>query len=184
MPEHIDVPPMLMGNNETKFIQLRNYLFNLTEVLNRNLQSIGGNELTDRERAAMQGIIQQEEGLDDVNSLRDIVVKLAETVKKDQQTYQDYVNTAVSRAIIDATEGRSTAETDMDELTGTGNYWIDMAVMEHGPQELTSGTVRLEIASTDGLVMQRIWRQGRIYLRQQAEDTWGSWYRFSGTAVT
>lgn len=184
MPEHIDVPPMLMGDNDTKIAQLRSYLFNLTEVLNRNLQSIGGNELTDRERAAVQGIIQQGGGLDDVNSLRDIVVRLAETVKKEQQTYQDFVNTAVSRAIINATADRSTTETDMDNLTSAGNYWIDMEDMENGPAELTTGTVRLEIVTTDGIIYQRIWRQARIYLRIQEEDTWGSWYRFSGTAVT
>ena len=184
MPEHIDVPPMLMGDNDTKIMQLRSYLFNLTEVLNRNLQSIGGNELTDRERAAVQGIIQQGGGLDDVNSLLAIVVRLAETVKKEQQTYQDFVNTAVSRAIINATADRTTTETDMDEITSAGNYWIDIEEMENGPGDLTEGIVRLEIVTTNGIIQQRIWRRGRIYLRTQEEDTWTGWYRFSGTAVT
>ena len=83
MPEHINTPPTLSGDSRNQLQQLWSYLYSMSEAINRNLQAIGGNDLTDRERAAVQGIIQQGGGLEDVTSLRDMVVRLAEYVKKE-----------------------------------------------------------------------------------------------------
>lgn len=88
MPDYVTTPPFLSGTGEEKLQQLRNYLMLLCEEINRNLQNIGGNDLTDRERAAVQGIIRTNAGLDDVQSLRDMVVRLAEYVKQAAQTIQ------------------------------------------------------------------------------------------------
>lgn len=88
MHEPINYPPILMGDERTQIQQLRSYLINVCESVNRNLEGIGGNDLTDRERAAVQGVIQTGGGLDDFGSLRDMVVRLAEYVKKIQDQAQ------------------------------------------------------------------------------------------------
>lgn len=183
MAERIDVPPTLMGDNETKLRQIWRYLFNTSETLNRALQNIGGIELTDRERAAVQGIMQEDSGLDDVSSLKELMVQTAEYVKKEINSLQNYVNSAILRAMAD----RTTAVTDFDNLTDDGNYWINMANMQNGPTGLSTGTYRTEIEITTDIVVQRIWTGSDIYLRmyQANEETpWGEWYRFSGTELT
>ena len=90
MPEMINPPPLLTGEERQQIQQLRSYLFMVSEAINRNLELIGGNDLTDRERAAVQGIIQTGSGLDDVASLRDLVVRLAENVKQTMNKMQTY----------------------------------------------------------------------------------------------
>lgn len=183
MAERIDVPPTLMGDYETKLRQLWSYLFNTSETLNRALQNIGGNELTDRERAAVQGIMQAGGGLDDVTSLKELLVQTAEYVKKEINSLQNYVNSAILRAISDKT----TSVTDFDNLTDDGIYWLNMENMENGPAGLVTGVFRTEIETTTGIVVQRIWTMNRIYLRMyraDEEEPWGSWYRFSGTELT
>lgn len=90
MPEMINPPPLLTGEERQQLQQLRSYLYETSEAINRNLQMIGGNELSDRERAAVQGVIQTGSGLDDVASLRDMVVRLAENVKQAVGRIQTY----------------------------------------------------------------------------------------------
>lgn len=177
MAERVDVPPTLMGDNETKIRQLWSYLFNVSETLNRALQNIGGNDLTDRERAAVQGILGNSAA--DAASLRDLLVQTAESMKKEINSLRSYLQSTIARATADKT----TAETDLDALTDAGNYWINMAGKTGGPSELTGGIVRVEVTAGADIVQQTIRTANRIYIRQQTEDTWGSWYRISGTSV-
>lgn len=83
MYKAIETPPFLTGGADEKAVQLRDYLFKLVEDLNRNLESIGGSDLTDRERAAMQGVVQTNAGnLNSIQSLRDMLVQTVEYFKQ------------------------------------------------------------------------------------------------------
>ena len=178
MAERIEVPPTLMGDNETKIRQLWSYLFNVSETLNRALQNIGGNDLTDRERAAVQGIVSGSEAAE-AQSLRDLLVTTAEGMKKEIASLKTYV----ASAIVKATADQTTDETDFNDLTDAGNYWISMASKTHGPSELTGGTVRVEVRAGSDIVQQTIRTANKIYFRQLTESTWGSWYKLTGTSV-
>lgn len=269
MPEHINPPPILTGDNKTQIAQLRAYLFTVSEAMNRNMQNIGGNELSDRERAAVQGVIQQGGGLDDVASLRDMVVRLAEYVKKavgaisvnplenevSSGRFGRYVQTttvtvpadldnhnkalqiatiltalketdlkirnriysgelrtgvtgvavgpdivsfaedgeetftpgnAVMEILDDGTvsiKDRTTTATSFNNITDPGRYWVSMSGMTNGPSGLTTGDCMLEIITTTGIIRQRLEDAGAVYIRRKTSGTWGSWYKYTGTAV-
>lgn len=78
MAERISMPPTLSGNNQEQIRQLWQYLFKMAETMNRNLDAIGTNELTDSEKQIMQPII----GEDKPNSLKRMIIKTAEYAQK------------------------------------------------------------------------------------------------------
>ena len=222
MHEVINPPPLLTGDSKTQIAQLRAYLFAVSESMNRNLDMIGGNDLTDRERAAVQGVIQQGGGLDDVASLRDMVVRLAEYVKKavgqievnplenevTSGRFGRYVQQTLvvlpaeggseeTKSILTALRGLKTdditllqcviggetTETDINSITDPGRYWIDISGTTNGPTGESSGTCMLDISTTTGIIRQRLEAAGAVYIRRKTESTWGSWYKYTGTAV-
>ena len=89
MHEIINAPPMLSGDPTSQIGQIWNYLYGLSEVLNRNLQNIGGNDLTDKEREALRGII-PETAQTDYQSLKDILIQTAESVGKTLKEIRQY----------------------------------------------------------------------------------------------
>lgn len=272
MPELINYPPLLAGTARDQILQLRSYLATTAEALNRNLQDIGGNDLTDRERASVQGILRTGGGLDSVASLRDMVVQLAEYVKKSveqikqspiagevesgrfgqyvmttsigvpadldghnrteqlisilQKLKQDdltvrnwfYAGTlregvtgaAIGKDVVtfaqDGTEtftpgnaaieiltdgtinipgtveDRTTTETDFDNITAAGTYWVDVDGMTHGPTGLSSGDCLLDVHTTTGIIRQRLEAAAAVYIRRKTGDTWGGWIAYAGTA--
>ena len=84
MYKTIDSPPILNGSPDQKLEQVRSYLFGVVEALNQNLESIGGNDLSDAEQAAMQGIMSTGDArtLNNVSSLRELIVRTVEYFKK------------------------------------------------------------------------------------------------------
>ena len=297
MPERIEVPPTLSGDTQTKIQQIWRYLYSMSEILNRNMQSIGGNELTDRERASMMTILQKTSvnGQAETESLKDMVVRTADYVqnvlsriadgtlteevssgrfgrfvnetavsvpvnpagtlqegmlsavlqkiKNDDIRIRNYIytgelrtneyGTAIGKDVVtfaqDGTETyhpenammeildgeiravnqttmtgnltgnvtgnltgnvtgnltgivlpAETAETDLDDITSQGQYWIEMDDMSSGPADLTTGTVLLEVMTTTEIIYQRISTEDAIYSRQQAVGSWSSWEKYEG----
>ena len=171
MPEHIDVPPTLTGDEQNQLQQIWRYLYGLSEILNRNMANIGGNELTDRERVAMRGIVDTQQ-INSVESLRDMVVNIADYVRR-------YVKEAGNRIVkITVVE---TDETDFNDLEESGNYWTDMSEMAHGPSGVSSGTGLLEVEAGAGIIRQILTMGSAIHIRTQntETETWGSWNSIS-----
>lgn len=75
-----------------------------------------------------------------------------------------------------------TTETDYDNIMDAGKYWIDVSSMSNGPSDLVSGTCLLEV--TEGtIIRQQLSAEDVFYTRHKTSGTWGSWYKFTGTAV-
>ena len=309
MHEHINTPPTLVGDEKNQLQQLWSYLYGMSEAINRNLQAIGGNDLTDRERAAVQGIIQTGGGLEDVQSLRDMVVRLAEYVKKavneiknnplenemDNGRLTRYVQIAemevpadlsgnnkkdplitilrklkgddlglrngifvgelrtgvtgaaigpdvvtyaadgteslhtenavleitgggirflengdelmkissvvsgstqtvkiepgadaeelkVYAELIGAVQNAETTETDFDDITEAGSYWVDVSGMTNGPTGLSTGDCLLEVNAGAAVIRQKLEAEAAIYIRRCVSNTWGGWVEYTGTA--
>lgn len=309
MHEHINTPPTLGGDEKNQLQQLWSYLYSMSEAINRNLQAIGGNDLTDRERAAVQGIIQTGGGLEDVQSLRDMVVRLAEYVKKavneiksnplesemDNGRLTRYVQIAemevpadlsgnnkkdplitilrklkgddlglrngiyvgelrtgvtgaaigpnvvtyaadgteslrtenavleitgggirflengdelmkissvvsgstqtvkiepgadaeelkVYAELIGAVQNAETTETDFDDITEAGSYWVDVSGMTNGPTGLSTGDCLLEVNAGAAVIQQKLEAEAAIYIRRCVSNTWGGWVEYTGTA--
>ena len=309
MHEHINTPPTLVGDEKNQLQQLWSYLYGMSEAINQNLQAIGGNDLTDRERAAVQGIIQTGGGLEDVQSLRDMVVRLAEYVKKtvneiksnplesemDNGRLTRYVQIAemevpadlsgnnkkdplitilrklkgddlglrngifvgelrtgvtgaaigpnvvtyaadgteslrTENAVLEITGGRirflengdelmkissvvsgstqtvkiepgadaeelkvyaeligavqnaETTETDFDDITEAGSYWVDVSGMTNGPTGLSTGDCLLEVNAGAAVIRQKLEAEAEIYIRRCVSNTWGGWVEYTGTA--
>ena len=73
--------------------------------------------------------------------------------------------------------------TDFNNIKSNGRWWTTMSSMSHGPSDLTIGSVILEVMKiSDSLVIQMIISDNAIYTRQ-FNSTWGSWYKYAGTAV-
>ena len=309
MHEHINTPPTLVGDEKNQLQQLWSYLYGMSEAINQNLQAIGGNDLTDRERAAVQGIIQTGGGLEDVQSLRDMVVRLAEYVKKtvneiksnplesemDNGRLTRYVQIAemevpadlsgnnkkdplitilrklkgddlglrngifvgelrtgvtgaaigpnvvtyaadgteslrtenavleitgggirflengdelmkissvvsgstqtvkiepgadaeelkVYAELIGAVQNAETTETDFDDITEAGSYWVDVSGMTNGPTGLSTGDCLLEVNAGAAVIRQKLEAEAAIYIRRCVSNTWGGWVEYTGTA--
>ena len=315
MPERIEVPPTLIGDERTQIRQIWNYLFTTVDTINRNLQGIGGNELTDRELASMREILQSTNyGMTTEETLKEMVVQTAEYVQREVGRFKEsslaeevssgrfgrYVNqtetnipvdpagntaaqeignilnklkaddiqvrnycytgvlrtengtdiygTAIGKnvvtydssgnetfvpenAVLEIIDGKitvydggeemlkilttaggaeqtaeirpgadadsltykgrfdgnllsqETAETSCDDITEPASYWIDVEDVSDGPADLLTGVYMLEVMTTTDIVHQRISTGDTIYTRENRSGTWGSWNKFTGTAV-
>lgn len=173
MPEHIELPPTLTGDTKNQIQQIWRYLYQTSEIINRNTSSIGGNEVTDKERVALQGVLDSNEAYQ-TQSLKDMLMNLAEYVKKnvkEQKTTVIYQTDPISE----------TTETDYDDLTATGRYWVSAGSMSNGPTGLSSGTCLAEVMAKTGFIVQRITTSAKIYIRTNTSGTWGSWWDYTGT---
>ena len=93
MAERIDLPPTLQGDEKAQLQQLWSYLYQMSEAINNNLDAIGGNDLTDRERATMQQILQAagvtQDGVStDYETLKSLIIKTADFVQTSLQEYR------------------------------------------------------------------------------------------------
>lgn len=275
MPERIEVPPTLIGDERTQIRQIWNYLFTTVDTINRNLQGIGGNELTDRELASMREILQSTNyGMTTEETLKEMVVQTAEYVQRELGRFKesslaeevssgrfrtyvsqtelnvpadpagntilqqignilaklktddirvrnyiytgilrtvngtDIYGTAIGKDVVtydssgnetyipenaaieilqDGINGKilpaETAETNYNNITEAGTYWKEISTMSSGPSDLLSGKYMLEVIVTTDVIHQRISTGDTIYTRENRSGTWGSWNKFTGTAV-
>lgn len=75
--------------------------------------------------------------------------------------------------------------TNFNAITTDGKYWVAMDSMTNGPSGVTYGVDELEVTNigNGAKIFQRLWHDGAIYMRTCSLNTWGSWYKFTGTAV-
>ena len=94
MAERIDLPPTLQGDEKSQLEQMWRYLYQLSESINNNLEAIGGNDLTDKERATMQQILTAagggtEQGVSsEYETLKSLIIKTADFVQTSLQEYR------------------------------------------------------------------------------------------------
>lgn len=93
MAERIDLPPTLQGDENNQLQQMWSYLYQLSEAINSNLDAIGGNDLTDKERQSMQQILQaagvKQDGVStDYETLKSLIIKTADFVQTGLQEYR------------------------------------------------------------------------------------------------
>jgi hypothetical protein len=91
MAERIDTPPTLAGDEKAQLQQLWSYLYQMSQALNNNLEAIGGNELTDSERAVMQQILSGDEvssGMNEMETLKSLIIKTADFVQTSLMEYR------------------------------------------------------------------------------------------------
>lgn len=73
--------------------------------------------------------------------------------------------------------------TNFNNMKKSGRWYVVMNSMSNGPSDLTIGTVIVDVMKiSDSIVHQMIIASGAIYTRQ-FNSTWGSWYKYAGTAV-
>lgn len=78
---------------------------------------------------------------------------------------------------------KTTSETDFNNITETGEYWVSLSSMTNKPSSVTTGTVLLEVDRLSSTcIQQRMFLFGNIYVRHYYSSSWTSWYRFTGTA--
>lgn len=80
-------------------------------------------------------------------------------------------------------KNKTTTETDFDDITDPGSYWVDVSGMTDGPSDLQSGDCLLEINDSGTVLRQRLETDDAIYIRRKTSGTWSNWYKFDGTAV-
>lgn len=124
MAERIDIPPTLQGDEKSQLEQMWRYLYQLSESINNNLEAIGGNDLTDTERATMQQILAAAGGGDaqgaasDYETLKSLIIKTADFV---QTSLQEYRMKLLGETVASGQFGRYVRQTGLDvEVTPTG----------------------------------------------------------------
>lgn len=124
MAERIDLPPTLQGDEKSQLEQMWRYLYQLSESINNNLEAIGGNDLTDTERATMQQILAAAGGGDaqgaasDYETLKSLIIKTADFV---QTSLQEYRMKLLGETVASGQFGRYVRQTGLDvEVTPTG----------------------------------------------------------------
>jgi hypothetical protein len=73
---------------------------------------------------------------------------------------------------------------NFNSLTETGRWWVSLSAMSNRPSDFTSGigiVDVIKIASTSA--RQILYGSNVMYIRDLSSGTWGSWYKFAGTAV-
>lgn len=123
MPERIDIPPTLQGDEKNQLQQVWSYLYQLSEAINNNLDAIGGNELTDSERKTMQQILQAagvtQDGVStNYETLKSLIIKTADFV---QNSLQEYRMKLLGETVASGQFGRYVRQTGLDvEVTPEG----------------------------------------------------------------
>ena len=132
MPERIETPPTLAGNEQAQLQQIWAYLYSLSQAINNNLEGIGSNELTDAERTSMQAIIGKtsaEQGLSEMDTLKSLIIKTANFV---QNSLMEYRLNLIGDTVASGTFGRYVRHTGLDvAVTPTGitqNYTFEEVV--------------------------------------------------------
>ena len=103
----------------------------------------------------------------------------------------DSAKTLIYRGFFEGgTVGQTTSETDMNNLTTPGHYWMTFSSsITNKPSSLANNSYCEVIVSKapEGVsndIHQMIIKENEIYVRLAWMGTsWGSWYKFSGTQV-
>lgn len=114
MADRIDLPPNLQGDEKAQLQQLWSYLYQMSQALNNNLDAIGGNELTDSERAVMQKILSGDEvssGLSEMETLKSLIIKTADFV---QTSLTEYRMNLLGSTVASGQFGRYVRNTGLD----------------------------------------------------------------------
>jgi hypothetical protein len=78
----------------------------------------------------------------------------------------------------------SSGNSDFNNMTSNGRWWVSMSSMSHGPAGYTVGNAIVDVIKiSDTIITQIIYGTDAIYLRRLANMAWGSWYKFTGEAV-
>lgn len=133
MPERIELPPTLQGDEKSQLHQLWSYLYQMSESLNNNLQAIGSNDLTDNDRKIMQKIIQDAgesaPQFSEMETLKSLIIKTADFV---QTSLQEYRLKLLGESVASGQFGRYVRQTGLDvEVTPEGikqNYSFEEVV--------------------------------------------------------
>ena len=80
-------------------------------------------------------------------------------------------------------KNRTTSETDFDDITDPGSYWVNVSGMTGGPSDISAGDCLLEINDSGTVLRQRLEADAAIYTRRKTSGTWSNWNKFTGTAV-
>jgi hypothetical protein len=86
MVNRIDLPQQPQGSAEEQMRAMYSYLYQMAQALNNNLAEIGGAELTDRERTAMQEVLsagaeEQAGAATEAETLKSLIIKTASFIK-------------------------------------------------------------------------------------------------------
>lgn len=114
MHELIEIPPRLSGDIKNQLSQIWQYLFSLSETMNRNLQSVGGNDLSDQEQETMHGILGT---TGDQESLKEMVIKLAAYVQGTEKNIKDK---SLAEDVTSGRFGRYVQQTEISVETEPG----------------------------------------------------------------
>ena len=178
MAERIDLPPTLFGDEKNHIKQLWAYLFRAAEILNRNIEEAGGGKtvtVTEKSGKSTQ---------DEVRSGKfgTFVKETEVTVPADENgNTQTITIEALLSSLQERSLNQATTETNMNNVTGPGDYWIAASGKTNLPSAVTSGTVLMQVFAGSDIVRQVIWTNSAIYSRRKANGSWNSWTTYSGT---
>ena len=86
MAEQIKLPPRLYGDEKEQIRQIWDYLYRTAELINRRLEGIGSNELTDAEREIMRPILNiSSAGPNEMITMKNMIVKTADYIRKQKR---------------------------------------------------------------------------------------------------
>lgn len=123
MVNRIDLPQQPQGDAETQLRAMYSYLYQMAQALNNNLEEIGGAELTDSERVAMQDVLSagaeaQAGAATESETLKSLIIKTASFIK----TAIDQYNLKLTGSTeAEGKIGKYVRNTQMDvDVTPTG----------------------------------------------------------------
>lgn len=159
MAERIQVPPTLMGDTQRQMTQIWNYLYRMSEILNRNLENIGADGQSEQAEAA-QG-----------QAWAQLNTKISEMEQKIRN-----LNNNVMEAYTD--------ETNLNNVTDQGTYWLNISTMTNKPTDFTTSRDYLLQVMTDGeIVKQIIWGRNDLYYREYYNGSWQAWRELTSSAA-
>ena len=122
MVEWVKNPPALVGDLKNQIGQIWNYLFELSEAINRNLEMIGSGELSDDEKKALQEIFGKDNGKN--ISMREMIVGVAGYALNETKDANKKANDAME-ILTGFVDGKGCeAATNLNGLTEQGTYYI------------------------------------------------------------
>ena len=96
----------------------------------------------------------------------------------------DSANKSITAAAYHGGHARdASTETDFNNITVDGAYYVNTTSMSNKPNNISSTDVELEVTSIgSSIVIQKIYIDATMYIRRRTSGTWDSWYKFTGTA--
>lgn len=158
MAERIFSPPTLRGTPEEQLKQLYDYLFTISGAINRNMQLVG-----------------EASGAEGMQQLNQQMITMQQQMATVQQRIR-YLNNTVLNIETD--------ETDLNEITAPGNYWLNISTMSHKPSSVSTSRDYVMQVMTDGtIIKQLIWGRTYLFMREYYSGSWSAWRRFTSEEV-